>query len=198
MQRLKETSRRYDDLVVSAFVDNSGVLRFYDGWAVCGKVETHNSPSAIEPYGGAMTGSGGVFRDVLGTGQGARVIASTDMFCFAPPDLPPADVPPGALAPDYLERGRTAVLQRYLAEIPPASLQTYPELVLDAGIVLHRMGQLPAAMARYEDALRLFAARPYPQTILKHVIRQRFAACILLAARPYPQRVLKPPRQSGS
>lgn len=113
MQRLKETSRRYDDLVVSAFVDNSGVLRFYDGWAVCGKVETHNSPSAIEPYGGAMTGSGGVFRDVLGTGQGARVIASTDMFCFAPPDLPPSDVPPGALPPDYLLRRVVAGVRDY-------------------------------------------------------------------------------------
>ncbi|MBP8293857.1 MAG: hypothetical protein KAX65_13860, partial [Caldilineaceae bacterium] len=72
-----------------------------------------------------------------------------------------------ALAPDYLERGRTAVLQRYLAEIPPASLQTYPELVLDAGIVLHRMGQLPAAIARYEDARRLFAARPDPHGVCR-------------------------------
>ncbi|MEO8084997.1 MAG: AIR synthase-related protein [Ardenticatenales bacterium] len=113
MQRLKETSGRYDDLVVSAFVDNSGVLRFYDGWAVCGKVETHNSPSAIEPYGGAMTGSGGVFRDILGTGQGARVVASTDMFCFAPPDLPAEDVPPGALPPDYVLRRVVAGVRDY-------------------------------------------------------------------------------------
>src|SRR3989304_4550971 len=55
--RLKDEARRHFDLVASAFADNSGVMRFYDGWAICGKVETHNSPSAIEPYGGAMTGS---------------------------------------------------------------------------------------------------------------------------------------------
>jgi len=84
------TAHAAHPLVLSAFVDNSGVIAFYDDLAVCGKVETHNSPSAIEPYGGAMTGSGGVFRDVMGTGKGARVIASTDMFCFGPPGLPAA------------------------------------------------------------------------------------------------------------
>jgi len=113
MARLKAGSRANDHLVVSAFVDNSGVMRFYDGWAVCGKVETHNSPSAIEPYGGAMTGSGGVFRDILGTGAGADVIASTDIFCFAPPDLPAGEVPPGALPPDYLLRRVVAGVRDY-------------------------------------------------------------------------------------
>jgi len=113
MTRLKEAARRHADLVVSAFADNSGVLAFYDGWGVAGKVETHNSPSAIEPYGGAMTGSGGVFRDILGTGQGAAVIASTDMFCFAPPDLPADRVPPGCLPPDYLLRRVVAGVRDY-------------------------------------------------------------------------------------
>jgi len=113
MARLKDTSARHSKLVVSAFEDNSGVMRFYDGWAVAGKVETHNSPSAIEPYGGAMTGSGGVFRDILGTGQGAAVVASTDMFCFAPPDLPAEEVPPGALSPDYLLRRVVAGVRDY-------------------------------------------------------------------------------------
>ena len=56
--------------------------------AVCIKVETHNHPSAIEPYGGAGTGIGGVIRDILGTGLGARPIANTDVFCFGPPDMP--------------------------------------------------------------------------------------------------------------
>ncbi len=84
MSRLKETAQEYSQLVVSAFEDNSGVMEFYEGWAIAGKVETHNSPSAIEPYGGAATGSGGVFRDIMGTGQGAAVVASTDIFCFAP------------------------------------------------------------------------------------------------------------------
>ena len=79
-------------------------MEFYDGLSICGKVETHNSPSAIEPYGGAMTGSGGVFRDVLGTGQGAKTIASTDIFCFASPNLAKKDLPAGCLPPDYLLR----------------------------------------------------------------------------------------------
>ena len=103
-ERIKKTANFNKKLIVSAFVDNSGVIDFYEGWAVNGKVETHNSPSAIEPYGGAMTGSGGVFRDVLGTGLGAKPIASTDIFCFAPPDLPAKELPPGCLSPDYLLR----------------------------------------------------------------------------------------------
>lgn len=112
--RISETARKYfGDEVVSAFVDNSGVITFYDGQAICYKVETHNSPSAIEPYGGAMTGSGGVFRDVLGTGQGAKVLVSTDMFCFAPTDLDPSKLPQGTLHPDYLQRRVVAGVRDY-------------------------------------------------------------------------------------
>lgn len=103
-ERIKKTANLNKKLIVSAFDDNSGVIDFYDGWAINGKVETHNSPSAIEPYGGAMTGSGGVFRDILGTGLGAKPIASTDIFCFAPPDLSEKELPPGCLPPDYLLR----------------------------------------------------------------------------------------------
>ncbi|MFZ5632770.1 MAG: phosphoribosylformylglycinamidine synthase subunit PurL [Bacillota bacterium] len=114
LKRLQEATRNAGHpLVLSAFVDNSGVMEFYDGWAVCGKVETHNSPSAIEPYGGAMTGSGGVFRDVMGTGRGARVVASTDMFCFAPPQLDQSEVPPGCLHPKYLLRRVVAGVRDY-------------------------------------------------------------------------------------
>jgi len=102
MSRLKKEALKHNKNIVSAFIDNSGVMDFYDGLAICGKVETHNSPSAIEPYGGAMTGSGGVFRDVLGTGQGAKNIASTDIFCFASPSLPASDLPSGCLPPRYL------------------------------------------------------------------------------------------------
>ena len=87
MERIKTEALKHNKNIVSAFVDNSGVMKFYHGFAICGKVETHNSPSAIEPYGGAATGSGGVFRDILGTGQGAKTIASTDIFCFANPNL---------------------------------------------------------------------------------------------------------------
>lgn len=98
--RIKSTAK-YKKNIVSAFVDNSGVTDFYDGFSICGKVETHNSPSAIEPYGGAMTGSGGVFRDILGTGKGAKPIVSTDIFCLGPYDLDEKLVPPGCLHPRY-------------------------------------------------------------------------------------------------
>ena len=114
LTRISQTARKYfGHEVLSAFEDNSGVMSFYEGQAICGKVETHNSPSAIEPYGGAMTGSGGVFRDILGTGQGAKIIISTDMFCFAPPDLDPAKLPPGTLSPDYLQRKVVAGVRDY-------------------------------------------------------------------------------------
>lgn len=112
--RIKDTAKKYfDDFVVSAFEDNSGVIKFYDGQAINGKVETHNSPSAVEPYGGAMTGSGGVFRDPQETGQGAKVVISTDMFCFGPPDLDPAKLPSGTLHPDYLQRRVVAGVKDY-------------------------------------------------------------------------------------
>jgi len=71
--------------LLSVFQDNAGVVKWNDDWAVCFKVETHNSPSALEPYGGALTGILGVNRDILGTGLGARPIFNTDVFCFAFP-----------------------------------------------------------------------------------------------------------------
>lgn len=74
--------------LVSVFTDNAGVVRFDPKVDLCIKVETHNSPSALDPYGGALTGIVGVNRDVLGCGLGARPIANTDVFCFGPPDWP--------------------------------------------------------------------------------------------------------------
>src|SRR5262249_25044607 len=85
----KELSKKRDDLL-SVFKDNSGVIRWDEKQAVCFKVETHNSPSALEPYGGALTGILGVNRDILGTGLAARPIFNTDVFCFA---YPSADLP---------------------------------------------------------------------------------------------------------
>lgn len=79
--------------LLSVFEDNSGVVRWNNEWAVCFKVETHNSPSALEPYGGALTGILGVNRDVLGTGLGAKPIFNTDVFCFAYPSEHLADRP---------------------------------------------------------------------------------------------------------
>jgi phosphoribosylformylglycinamidine (FGAM) synthase-like enzyme len=61
------------------------VIAFDEKTAVCVKVETHNHPSAIEPYGGAATGAGGCIRDVIGTGLAAKPIANTDVFCVASP-----------------------------------------------------------------------------------------------------------------
>jgi phosphoribosylformylglycinamidine synthase len=110
-----------DDWCVSVFKDNAGVVRFDGEFNLAFKVETHNHPSALEPYGGANTGVGGVIRDVMGTGLGAKPIASTDVFCFAPPACGrhaphaaaeadgarsvPATLPPGVLHPRRVMRG---------------------------------------------------------------------------------------------
>lgn len=104
IERIKEAAYPYlaSAGVATAFEDNSGGMDFYEGLVILAKVETHNSPSAIEPRGGAMTGTGGVVRDIIGTGKVAKTILSTDMFFFAPPDLDPAKLPPGTLPPDYL------------------------------------------------------------------------------------------------
>ena len=98
---------------VSVFVDGSGVIEFDDAWCVCFKVETHNHPSALEPYGGAATGIGGVIRDPLGTGLGAKPILNTDVFCFAPPDYPRRRLPPGVLHPRRIMKGVVAGVRDY-------------------------------------------------------------------------------------
>lgn len=87
------------DWALSVFKDNSGVIALDDTQAVCIKVETHNHPSAIEPYGGSATGAGGCIRDVIGTGLGAKPIANTDVFCVAYPTMDPAAQPPGTIHP---------------------------------------------------------------------------------------------------
>jgi phosphoribosylformylglycinamidine synthase len=101
------------DWCVSVFEDNAGVVRFDDEFHVCFKVETHNHPSAIEPYGGANTGVGGVIRDPLGTGLGAKPIANTDVFCFAPPDFPADRLPRGVLHPKRVFRGVVSGVRDY-------------------------------------------------------------------------------------
>ncbi len=83
----------------SVFHDNSGVVAFDRRTLVCFKVETHNSPSALDPYGGAITGIVGVNRDIMGTGKGARPIFNTNVLCFGWPDTPESDVPAGLLHP---------------------------------------------------------------------------------------------------
>jgi len=86
------------DFCLSVFKDNAGVIRFNDDWSLVFKVETHNSPSALDPYGGALTGIVGVNRDGVGTGMGARLIFNTDVFCFASPFLE-KELPPRLLHP---------------------------------------------------------------------------------------------------
>jgi phosphoribosylformylglycinamidine synthase II len=111
----QEVRRRLgkDDWCVSVFADNAGVVRFTNEYHVCFKVETHNHPSAIEPYGGANTGLGGVIRDALGTGLGAKPICNTDVFCFAPLDTPPESLPPGVLHPLKVLKGVVAGVRDY-------------------------------------------------------------------------------------
>ncbi|MBK7893664.1 MAG: phosphoribosylformylglycinamidine synthase subunit PurL [Anaerolineaceae bacterium] len=89
--------------VRSAFVDNAGIVAFDDQFDLAFKAETHNHPSALEPFGGANTGVGGVVRDVLGVG--ARPIANTDVLCFGPPDLPQESLPAGVLHPRRIAEG---------------------------------------------------------------------------------------------
>ena len=102
-----------DDWCVSVFKDNAGIVKFDDKQNVCFKVETHNHPSAIEPYGGANTGLGGVIRDPLGTGLGAKPICNSDVFCFAPPDTPYDSLPPGTLHPKLVMKGVVAGVRDY-------------------------------------------------------------------------------------
>jgi len=89
----------------SVFDDNSGVVRFDNETLLCFKVETHNSPSALDPYGGAITGIVGVNRDIMGTGKGARPIFNTNVLCFGYPDTPHTDVPDGLLHPRKVMEG---------------------------------------------------------------------------------------------
>ncbi len=110
---MRATRTLNHDWCLSVFEDNAGVIDFDGDHAVCFKVETHNHPSAVEPYGGAATGLGGVVRDVLGTGLGARPILNTDVFCFAPPDTPYRSVPTGVLHPRRVFKGVRAGVADY-------------------------------------------------------------------------------------
>ena len=102
-----------NDWCVSVFKDNAGVVTFDDQFHACFKVETHNHPSALEPYGGANTGIGGVIRDPMGTGMGAKPVCNTDVFCFAPPDTPADQLPPGVLHPRRVMKGVVSGVRDY-------------------------------------------------------------------------------------
>lgn len=104
INRIRQTAEKYFKRtgVVTAFLDNAGGIRLYDGQVIVGKGETHNSPVAIEPYGGAMTKNGGVYRDIAGCGLGGVNILALMVNCIGMPDTVPEDIPPGSLHPKYV------------------------------------------------------------------------------------------------
>jgi phosphoribosylformylglycinamidine synthase subunit PurSL len=112
---LKQLRRSTDEIaaswVKSAFVDNAGIIEFDSDWDVAVKVETHNHPSAVEPFGGANTGVGGVIRDVLGVA--ADPIAVTDILCFGPLDTRAEELPEGVLHPRRIRDGVIAGIADY-------------------------------------------------------------------------------------
>ena len=97
--------------VHSAFVDNAGLVAFDDTHDIALKAETHNHPSALEPFGGANTGVGGVVRDIIGVS--AKPIAVTDILCFGPSDLDPGELPDGVLHPRRIRDGVIAGIGDY-------------------------------------------------------------------------------------
>lgn len=110
---MKATNELNKSWCVSVFKDNAGVIKFDDKYNVCFKVETHNHPSALEPFGGANTGIGGVIRDPMGTGLGAKPILNTDVFCFGPPDYPFNKLPEGTLHPKRVAKGVVSGVRDY-------------------------------------------------------------------------------------
>ena len=138
---------------LSVFVDNAGVIDFDGQWALCFKVETHNHPSAVEPYGGAATGIGGVIRDPLGTGLGAKPIANTDVFCFGPPDLPYDRLPQGVLHPRRMFKGVRAGVADYANRLGIPTLNgaiLFDErYVANPLVYCGTLGLLPKEIARH-------------------------------------------------
>lgn len=99
----KVTKELNPDWCLSVFEDNAGIIDFDKSFAVAAKVETHNHPSAIEPFGGAATGVGGVIRDILGVW--AEPIACTDVLGFGPLNYEHDKLPAGVKHPKYIFSG---------------------------------------------------------------------------------------------
>ncbi len=110
---MKATKKINSPDCISVFDDNSGIIRFSQEKNICFKVETHNHPSSLEPYGGASTGIGGVIRDVLGTGCGFRPFALIDAFCFSNWRLNLKKMPNGMLSPRRIINGVVAGVRDY-------------------------------------------------------------------------------------
>lgn len=125
----KATDEIDADWVQSAFVDNAGIVAFDDEYSLALKAETHNHPSALEPFGGANTGVGGVIRDILGVS--AKPIALSDYLCFGPLDVDPAELPEGVLHASTIRQGVIAGIGDYGNKIGVANI---------AGAVVHDPG----------------------------------------------------------
>jgi phosphoribosylformylglycinamidine synthase len=98
---------------LSVFKDNAGIIEFDAKNGIAFKVETHNHPSALEPYGGSATGVGGVVRDILGVGLGAKPLANTDVFCLGNPDAKDSQVPKGVYHPKRIAKGVISGVRDY-------------------------------------------------------------------------------------
>jgi phosphoribosylformylglycinamidine synthase subunit PurL len=124
---------------------DAGVLRFEPGYAYALRIESHNHPSAVEPYGGAATGIGGILRDVLAVG--AKPVALSDPLFFGPLDLPRARLPPGVKSPRYLAEGVVAGIRDYgnRVGVPTVSGGIYfdPSYVVNPLVNVGCVGFLP-------------------------------------------------------
>ena len=107
----KATKELAPSWCVSVFEDNAGIVEFEGNHVIAAKVETHNHPSAIEPFGGAATGTGGVIRDILGVW--ADPIACTDVLCFGPLEYDYSKLPRGTKHPKYVYSGVVAGIGSY-------------------------------------------------------------------------------------
>ncbi|MGA8537710.1 MAG: phosphoribosylformylglycinamidine synthase subunit PurL, partial [Thermoplasmata archaeon] len=129
---------------------DAGVMRFKDGFAYALRIESHNHPSAVEPYGGAATGIGGILRDVLAVG--AKPIALTDPLFFGPLDLPESRLPPGVKSPRYLANGVIAGIRDYgnRVGVPTVSgsISFDPAYVVNPLVNVGCIGFLPAKRLR--------------------------------------------------
>jgi len=124
---------------------DAGVLEFEDGYAYAIRIESHNHPSAVEPYGGAATGIGGILRDVLAVG--GKPVALSDPLFFGPLDLPQGQLPHGVRSPRYLAEGVIAGIRDYgnRVGVPTVSGCVYfdPSYVVNPLVNVGCVGFLP-------------------------------------------------------
>jgi phosphoribosylformylglycinamidine synthase II len=135
---------------------DAGVVAYEPGWAYALRIESHNHPSAVEPYGGAATGIGGILRDVLAVG--AKPIALADPIFFGPPDLPSKEVPAGVKSPAYLQGGVIAGIRDYgnRVGVPTVTGGIYydPAFTVNPLVNVACLGLLPIARLRPNRAAR--------------------------------------------